>query len=457
MFPVNDFNFVVAGIATFAATVGYACTRKFSADLSGHEASIEQLQERPSPEASSDGASTSQDENDTASVLSTQESLKRKVPDDGFDEDNENLGYPHNLANLYPNKRSRTPSSESDNCPTKVQIVPADSLSSVTPGTPDEDIEIPFVSQEPQPIVTTPAPEPPRTPSPIPEQLSPSAVSPPPTPAPIVAEPPRPIAALPKRPSTPKAIMSSSGGFAAFAGSASPFASFNGNKPQQSSFKLSKPVWITPTAGQTLDHKNESEVSESNSIEAFKPAKDVRSPEVSLTTSKYTHITGEEAEDVELELKGVKLFVKRGEKPFSDGMFGHVKLLSNRTTLDERILFRREPLWKVSMNLRVQPTVRCSFVAEENVLRIVLKEAVAGGNIGPSSEEASDSQTGSGDAVLNENTKQEVVVYALKPGRGCPKHDFQEFAESLVQSSHFKTSSIPTTSVTATPASASSS
>ena len=29
--------------------------------------------------------------------------------------------------------------------------------------------------------------------------------------------------------------------------------------------------------------------------------------------------------------------MKRGEKPFSDGMLGHVKLLSDRTTLDERI------------------------------------------------------------------------------------------------------------------------
>lgn len=33
MFPVSDFNFVVAGIATFAATVGYACSRRLSASL----------------------------------------------------------------------------------------------------------------------------------------------------------------------------------------------------------------------------------------------------------------------------------------------------------------------------------------------------------------------------------------------------------------------------------------
>jgi hypothetical protein len=48
-------------------------------------------------------------------------------------------------------------------------------------------------------------------------------------------------------------------------------------------------------------------------------------------------VTGEEDEDVELELKGVKLFVKRGDKNFSDGMIGHIKLLSNKTTLDERL------------------------------------------------------------------------------------------------------------------------
>ena len=52
------------------------------------------------------------------------------------------------------------------------------------------------------------------------------------------------------------------------------------------------------------------------------------------------------------------------------------------------------------MNIRVQPTVRCSYVAEENVLRIVLKEVVG---------ESSSSTESSGDAK-----PQEVVVYALK-------------------------------------------
>jgi hypothetical protein len=216
MFPVNDFNFVVAGIATFAATVGYACTRKLGASLSGpitpHDSGLEQVQEEASAEPSSSNLDDrpSQDQDITSSTLSSQESLKRKIPDDGFDEDNEKLGYPDNLATIYPNKRSRTPSSDSDNRRTRARISAADLSSSITSRASNEDIEIPFVSQEPQPIVTTPATEPPRTPSPVSEQLSPNPVSPAPTPAesaPVVMDPPRPIAALPKRPSTPKTIV----------------------------------------------------------------------------------------------------------------------------------------------------------------------------------------------------------------------------------------------------------
>lgn len=51
----------------------------------------------------------------------------------------------------------------------------------------------------------------------------------------------------------------------------------------------------------------------------------------------YTAVTGEEGEDVELEQKGVKLFIKRGDKPFSEAIPGHIKLLANRATLEERI------------------------------------------------------------------------------------------------------------------------
>jgi hypothetical protein len=47
--------------------------------------------------------------------------------------------------------------------------------------------------------------------------------------------------------------------------------------------------------------------------------------------------TGEEGEELEQEVKGVKLFVKRGNKPFASGMVGHLKLLSDRNTKAERL------------------------------------------------------------------------------------------------------------------------
>ena len=65
-------------------------------------------------------------------------------------------------------------------------------------------------------------------------------------------------------------------------------------------------------------------------------------------------------------------------------------------------VFRREPLWKISMNIRVKPTVRCTFDAEEGVVRFVLKESVG------SQEAGSEAQSGAKEST------QEVVVYALK-------------------------------------------
>jgi hypothetical protein len=131
------------------------------------------------------------------------------------------------------------------------------------------------------------------------------------------------------------------------------------------------------------------------------------------------HLTGEEDETIKSELKGVKLFIKRGTKGFTVGMPGHIKLLSHTQSLEERLLFRREPLWKVSMNVRVQRTVRCTYDAEDNVLRIVLKEAVEHGDELPTTR------------------PQELVVYALKRGR-VPKKDFREFAEALIANPVFQ-------------------
>lgn len=138
--------------------------------------------------------------------------------------------------------------------------------------------------------------------------------------------------------------------------------------------------------------------------------------------STFATVTGEEGEEVWAELKGAKLFVKRGAREFSGGVLGRVRVLSkhdseSETASDRRIcesksqfsdhrerlverthlaVFRREPVWKVSMNVRLGAEVRCTLDEEQGVLRIVLKEAVES------------------DADAKEMTEQEVVVYALK-------------------------------------------
>ncbi|KIM39610.1 hypothetical protein M413DRAFT_447085 [Hebeloma cylindrosporum] len=483
MFPVSDFNFVVAGIATFAATVGYACSRRLSTSLSEPNAAVlrqalmnEQeslsaqkattqpsaddilLDEEPAPVYTPVNSGTEihrRSPPPTTSLLIRRDSLKRKVPHDGFDEPSkEELGYPHNLANIYPNKRSRTPT---QSVSTSQNVTPAASLDSIISQTTDVDVDIPLVSEDPQPLVETPAPEPPRSPSPVPEQATPREPSP--TPVLSPASPPPPAVSAPQpeypRPATPPAESpvpppttpkpatpkpsSTPSGFAAFAGSSSPFAALS--KPKPRGFKSSGSIWSS-TADLTT-HKNEDAETSNTFSDIFNPLAVRTAPDdkeegnhaikeakatAAHPTEKYTHITGEEEEEVELEQKGVKLYVKRGDRPFGDGMLGHVKLLSKRTTGEERILFRRDPLWKVSMNVRVQPTVRCTYVPEENVVRLILKENVETPSSGSSEGE----------------TKLELVIYAIKPGRTCSKKDFKDFAETLVKCPQFKaTTDIP--------------
>ena len=48
-------------------------------------------------------------------------------------------------------------------------------------------------------------------------------------------------------------------------------------------------------------------------------------------------VTGEEDEEVEMELKGAKVFVKRGTRDFCEGILGNVKLLKRRDTGEERV------------------------------------------------------------------------------------------------------------------------
>ena len=53
-------------------------------------------------------------------------------------------------------------------------------------------------------------------------------------------------------------------------------------------------------------------------------------------------------------------------------------------------MFRREPLWQVSLNIRLHPSIRCAFDAGENVLRIIVAEPV------------------------EKKDEREIVIYALK-------------------------------------------
>ena len=64
-----------------------------SGPVSLHEAGLEQVQEKGSAEASSSNFDDTQDQNTATSILSRQESMKRKVPDDGFDGDNVRISF----------------------------------------------------------------------------------------------------------------------------------------------------------------------------------------------------------------------------------------------------------------------------------------------------------------------------------------------------------------------------
>ncbi|KAJ2913351.1 hypothetical protein MD484_g7067, partial [Candolleomyces efflorescens] len=368
MFPINDFNFVFCGIATVAATMGYAFTRKQEAGTNPPSPSEDDTQDSTVPLTEKVALQLTLPTHTSSCTLtssaSRRDSLKRKVPHDGFDEPTPDIGYPFNLANIYPHKRCKTPTSEPEQTPAAgPQVEPQ------TENTPS-----PIIQQVPELVSTTTSsnidekhsiaadgisscvlqtltPEPPRTPSPppsneaVPPETSAVAQEQPSTPAP------------PTRPATPVPA-------------------------------------TTPWFGST-----------------------------SMSASKgFAAFAGEENEDVEQELKGVKLFVKRGNKPFSSGMIGHLKLLSDKSASTERLLFRREPLWQVSMNVKVNATVRCSYDAEENAVRLVLKEPVV-------SESTSSPK---------KDVPLELVVYALKPGRACSKQDFREFAESLLKNGQFQ-------------------
>ena len=50
------------------------------------------------------------------------------------------------------------------------------------------------------------------------------------------------------------------------------------------------------------------------------------------------------------------------------------QLLTKRRTT----VFRREPVWKVSMSVRLRPAVRCALDETQSALRVALREPVEG-------------------------------------------------------------------------------
>ncbi|KXN86205.1 hypothetical protein AN958_10393 [Leucoagaricus sp. SymC.cos] len=481
MFPVSDFNFMVAGIATFAATVGYTYARgKHNSTTTGLSDNVETRDE----EMSSLREKAQVNEKTTAeagpssvapSVPERRGSLKRKEPHDGFEEEEEtqNLGYPHNLAHIYPRKRCRTPSSGKgkekktirESTPFLVEDSPTEdwvfvhnvnspnAVSNEPPRTPSPGAE---TSAAPTPatevmdsplLITTPIPEEStskqatpvmkvkgldRAPTPIvssTEEKSETAEIPR-----VEATSPEPIArGIPEPSEQPAAFGKTSAftpvasfqkishrehitssfaarGFADFAGDKSPFGSFTALRATPK--KSGRPAWLSDDTVETSGR------SESNAdVEEHVLTQAKASAKLAIDQA-----TGEENENIEVELKGVRLYVKRGDRPFAEGIAGHCKVLKDRTSRQERLLFRREPLWKISMNVRLGPSTRCTWDAAENVLRIVTQE--------PKS-----------DVTTTETSKSsEIVVYAMKPGRSCSKQDFEMFSEALIKNPRLKPS-----------------
>ncbi|TFK53415.1 hypothetical protein OE88DRAFT_1733342 [Heliocybe sulcata] len=131
------------------------------------------------------------------------------------------------------------------------------------------------------------------------------------------------------------------------------------------------------------------------------------------TPSSHDYTTGEEDENVLAEMKSVRLLVRHGHKEFADCGRGHIKLLSRKDDKKERLVFRREQVLKLGMNVRLRPTVRCTFSDEEGVLRVTLKEAKG----------------------VEKGEGTELVVYALKAGKSSIK-ELEEFSKMVTLSPH---------------------
>ncbi|KAG7086159.1 hypothetical protein E1B28_002120 [Marasmius oreades] len=423
MFPVvSEFTFVVCGMASFAATVGYVCSKRIvggsSDSLSSNSIDIESvpigsgnvIKENAASELlenarqSKDALRLDADQVFPQVCETKRSSLKRKATHD--EEYLNSLGYPYNLAAIYPNKRSRTPTRERENEIPLCSPIPVKLEDNIAPNRQSVSAEpIERLTEEStaasSPIVTAVA-ECSAAPGGESSENAPDLTSP--STSETTRENGKTLSSIevpsskPTFPQGPpptvhqKPAMSftspSSGGFASFARS-STFKSMNMNI-NSTAGPPDRPVWASCSTKEATPLGLLVDTVTPAPLEAS------TKPKTQHPTPDYTHVTGEENEAILSEARGVKLFIKRGSKEFSDSIFGHVKLLSSGDKT--RLVFRREPLRQVTMNTWLSsPSVRCTR-DEENVLRVIGLEG------------------------------SEIVVYALKPGRGCTKQDFNKFA-----------------------------
>ncbi|GBE89514.1 hypothetical protein SCP_1601760 [Sparassis crispa] len=455
MFPLNDFNLVCCALATVSAAFGYNVTRRRRSHSLNTQRLAEEERKREvlarsqsvaSMFSSCDSTMTLDSEGtgseppvsvypsppESVNALDDTEpgTLKRKNRDEGNnDPDGETHGAAKDRSSSPPRKRCRTPPASYDPESTvknegeaamtstqTVNIITADqqqleTVPAVKVVVADGQQQEAFFSGETATQIKIEEPDiASQTPFsfPIPKPHSECK--------PSIFSSMQPIPAV--KPST---------AFKSFAGSSSSFTTTSTSSiSPRSGFK---PVWCSgsiilnaPSSTELTTSQDDAQAVCDAALSSGEGSSSLKAsthedPLAAHLYSKSTHstLTGEEDETIRAELKGAKVYVKRGGREFSDGILGHAKILVHKETGEERILFRREQVWKVTMSVRLRPTVRCTYDEEQGVLRIVLKEL----------EER--------EGVPPDQWKQQVVIYALKRGKAS-KGDFAEFSRAVVAS-----------------------
>ncbi|KAG1774170.1 hypothetical protein EV702DRAFT_549991 [Suillus placidus] len=413
MLPITEFQFVFCGIATFAATFGYACARRASS-LSAQPSHVDVEPEERS-------LKRKLDESDAESEGEQERPVKRsRTPPNDHEEEWEVVISPPS----YQEAQNAAPHPEPavrQEVSTAAQVGTAQ-VEEVAPSAnePAPEARIPpatIVNEDVQ--LAEPQTEEAESQPKHPENQSQSLrTNEPSEPRPTTPPPPPPPKSVTLRPNVTA--------FSSFANTKSPFTKYS-NTPFPSSTSTFTPAWRcgeSRTPGFPVDNApvscpndnalsaSPNEVAETSSVGALGDR-----AQASTAPKASSLVTGEEDESVSSELKGVKIFIKRGRKEFTDGNFGHIKVLTQNERT--RLLFRRDPLGQVSMNVVLRSAVRCHYDAGENILRVVLMEQVA---------------------VEGKEPKDEVVIYALKPGRAS-KADFKVFAETLCANHRLNTAS----------------